>query len=132
MVHGIISEMQPTRPLWPKNFKEAFCERYRCSPDMYENQVFWRCLYRHALPVAALIYWFNPEFFKEDFDLIREIDKMNSPEVFRSELNFFYGRNLRDKSWIRRTFYIRLSAKRLLKLKNELFSNSLTGLLVLQ
>lgn len=121
--------MQPKTLLWPKGFKEAFCERYRCSPEMYERRVFWRSLYRHAVPLAALIYWLKPEFFKEDFDLIRELDRMNNPEIFRSELNFFYGRNMRDRNWIRRTFYIRLSAKRILKLKNELFRSSLAGLI---
>ncbi len=127
------SAFMTTKPLlWPKSFKQAFCEKYGCSQDVYEEKVFWCCLYRHALPLAAVIYWLKPDFFKEDFDLIREIDKMNSPEVFRSELNFFHGRNVRDKNWIRRGLCIRLSAKRLLKLKSRLFGNSLAGLLALQ
>jgi len=124
-------DTQPPSPGWPKSFKEAFCDKYQCPAELYEKKVFWRCLYRHALPAAALIFWCKPDFFREDFDLIREIDQMRSPDVFRSELNFFYGRNMRDKNWIRRAFYIRLSGKRLLKLKGLLFGSSMLGLITL-
>lgn len=47
---------------------------------------------------------------------------MNNPATFRNERNFFYGRNLRDRNWLRRCFCLRVSAKRFLKLKGELFT----------
>lgn len=110
---------------WPRTFQDAFCEKYCCASEDYETEVFWHCLYRHSLPVAWWIFKRDPDFFREDFDLIREVGTMSNPETFRSEVNFFYGRNLRDKNWIRRVFFIRISAKRLIKLKKRIFENPL-------
>jgi hypothetical protein len=39
---------------------------------------------------------------------------------FRAELNRFYGRNLRDKSWVRTPFLLRVSAKKILKIKKRI------------
>jgi hypothetical protein len=121
-----------TTGLWPKSFKHAYCEKFGCPDEAYETEVFWRGLYRHALPFAWWIYPKNAEFFQEDIDLIREVGFMNNPDTFRSEINFFYGRNLRDRNWLRRTFCIRLSAKRLLKLKNEVFQNPMLAATLLR
>lgn len=104
---------------WTQTFKQAFCQRYSCHPSQFETAVFWRTLYRHALPFALLIHLWNPSFFKEDIDCIRELGDTRSPDLFKVEINFFHGRNLRDKNWIRRSFSIRISAKRLLALKNK-------------
>lgn len=108
---------------WPQTFKEAYCEKFHCRDADYERAVFRPCLYRHALPLANLILSKKPSFFQEDFDLIREIGNIDNADKFRSEINFFYGRNLRDKNRLRRLLRIRLSAKRLLKLKNEVLRN---------
>jgi len=117
-----------TASLWPKSFREAFCERFNCAPERYERRLFWRCLCRHALPLAVFIRWFDRQFymdvFKEDFEFIREIGSVNSPDVFQVEVDRFYGRNVRDKSWIRGTMSVRVSGKRLLKLKRRLFGSS--------
>jgi hypothetical protein len=111
--------------LWAKTFKEAFCERFNCPPEQYERRLFWRCLYRHALPLAALIHWLDTEFyrdvFREDFDFIREIGTVKDEDVFQVELDRFYGRNVRDKGWIRGTLLVRVSGKRLLKSKRHVF-----------
>ncbi len=104
---------------WPKTFKEACCDYFHCSPEAYELKVFWRALYRHALPVAFFLYRKNPEFFKEDFELIRELGSINKPSLFTAELNFFHGRNVRDRTWLRADCSIRISGKRLIRLKNQ-------------
>lgn len=93
-----------------------------CPAEGYRREVFWRCVYRHALPLAAIIHRVAPETFQEDFDLIREVGAMTDPETITREINYFYGRNVRDKSWIRRTLLIRVSGKRLLRLKNRVFA----------
>jgi hypothetical protein len=109
---------------WPKPFREVFCEHYQCSQDAYVMRVFWHCLYRHAMPLASMLHSRNPDFFREDFDAIREIGTAQSHDVFRNEINRFYGRNLREKKWLRRSFLIRVSGKRLMKVKNKLFRTS--------
>ncbi|MBI4657812.1 MAG: hypothetical protein HY735_02995 [Verrucomicrobia bacterium] len=115
--HGSIRRATPG--LWSRNFREAYCAAFACQPEEYERSVFWKSLYRHALPVAAVLYRSSPGFFKEDFDLLRELGKLSDPALFKSELNFFYGRNVRDKNWFRRAFRIRVSAKRLIRLKEQ-------------
>ncbi|MHB8522820.1 MAG: hypothetical protein ACYDH9_18950 [Limisphaerales bacterium] len=95
-----------------------------CPAEGYRREVFWRCVYRHALPLAAIIHWAAPETLQEDFDLIREVGAMTDPETITREINYFYGRNVRDKSWIRRTLLIRVSGKRLLRLKNRVFARA--------
>lgn len=109
------------RDVWPKTFREAVCDCFGCQPDDYERKVFWRCMHRHALPIAFLIYRVEPGFFREDFDLIREVGRVRNPVMFTTELNYFHGRNARDRSWLRTDFYIRVSGKRLLNLKNRIF-----------
>lgn len=104
-----------------QNFRNLFCQRFDCPERAYERSVFWRCLYRHALPAAALIYWAAPEVFREDFELIREVGAMTDSEIIKREVNCFYGRNVRHKTWIRTTLLIRVSGKRLLRLKNQIF-----------
>jgi hypothetical protein len=110
---------QPPSQLWSKSFRELFCDAFHCPTDQFEKTIFQRCLHRHAVPFARLLESQGPGFFKEDYDLIREIAEIRDNQTFRAELNRFYGRNVRDKSWLRGTFSIRLSAKRLLRLKNR-------------
>ena len=111
-----------TEKTWPKSFKAAFCERFHCPPDRYESAAFWRGVVRHALPVALVIQWLKPDFFAEDMELIREVGEMTSPGLFKSEVNYFYGRNLRHKSWLRRTFRIRVSGGRMLRIRRQVQS----------
>lgn len=112
--------MEDGRPAWKRPFREAFCLRFDFPPDRYETALFWRSLHRHALLPALLLYRRRPEFFEEDFALVREVASARDNKLFVNELNFFYGRNLRDKNWVRKTFAIRISAKRLLRLKKQL------------
>lgn len=104
----------------PKTFKAAFCEHFRCPPDRYEESLFRRALFRHALPFAFLIQRFDPGFFDEDRDMIREVGAMTTHEIFRNEINYFFGRNLREKNWLRRTLRIRISGNRLIRLWRRL------------
>lgn len=103
----------------PKSFKAAYCDHFRCPPERYEDEVFWRCLFRHALPLAFLIRRLNPGFFTEDMDLIREVGATTTHLLFKNEINYFFGRNLRDKSWLRKTFRIRVSGNRLIRLRRR-------------
>ena len=109
---------------WPQTFKEAFCRRFRCSPESYEMAVFWRAVFRHALPLAWWIYLISPDFFTEDLELIREVGPMTNPELFKSEVNYFYGRNQRHKNWIRTVLRVRISGARMLRLRRRLFQST--------
>jgi hypothetical protein len=118
-----LEALSATSPKWPRTFFEAYRDKSKCRPEDFERFVFWQTLYRHAVPLAFVIHRFVPSFFKEDFGLIRELGPMQDAKLFLGELNRFHGRNLRDKNWIRRTFHIRVSARRLINLKNRLLQN---------
>lgn len=104
----------------PGSFRRVFCAWFGCPLEDYERRAFRYGLLRHAVPLAWLIYRLRPEFFVEDMDFIREIGRTTDPKMFINELNYFYGRNVREKSWLRKYFGIRVSSDRLLKLRRKM------------
>lgn len=110
--------------MWPTDFKTAYCQRFHCDSNRFEQSVFRRALFRHALPVAWLLRLRNPDFFREDLDFIHEVGALQDPDLFRQEVNYFYGRNLRDRGWLRTLLRIRVSGKRLMRIRRRLFPES--------
>jgi hypothetical protein len=53
------------------SFKSLFCEKFRCSPEEYEERAFREFLYWHARFLAPVIRKLNPDFFREDLSFIR-------------------------------------------------------------
>ena len=101
------------------------CTFYGVQPAAFEEFVFRRTLEWYAVPFATWLYHHRRPLFREDLDFIREISTLTDAEVFRSELNRFYGRNVRERGWIRGKFGIRISAKRMIRLKNRAVSGAL-------
>ena len=107
---------------WPMTFRERCCEELKCDPSKYEEAIFWRCMNRpHAWLFAKFIFPRDPKIFKEDLDFIHELGGICDALTFKSEVNRYHGRNVRERGWIRGTFGIRVSGKRVMKLKNKLF-----------
>jgi hypothetical protein len=100
----------------PRNVKAGFCERYGCAPDEFERRVFWRCLYRHALPLAGVIWACNPEFFKTDLQAIRLIGTATSAREVLAEVNSLRDDPRTRSRFLRESLRIRISGKRLLRL----------------
>ena len=91
-------------------------------PNGPERQLFTRCLHRHARPFAPLLALLRPEFFREDEGFICDLATARSREEVLTELNRFYGRNVRDRNWLRKLFSLRVSGKRVQRLSRQLFS----------
>lgn len=117
-------ENPETQRLWRSTFRERFCELYKCAPADFERVVFFRCVHRHAWPLARWLFKKDPLVFKEDTDFIHEIGGVRDPLVFKSEVNRFHGRNVRERGWIRGFLGVRVSARRAINLKNKLFRPS--------
>ncbi len=81
--------------------------------------VFRKAVSWHAVLISQWLLKRDPSLFREDFEAIREIANVKSAGVFKNEINRFYGRNVRDKGWLRGRLGVRLSAKRLIRLKNQ-------------
>lgn len=110
---------------WQQTFRERFCEQFGCDTSRFEEGVFWKCLNRpHAWLFARFLFPKHPGIFKEDLDFIHELGGVRDPLVFKNEVNRYHGRNVRERGWIRGTFGIRVSGKRVMRLKNELFRNA--------
>lgn len=102
-------------------FKSLVCEHLACSSEQYEQQLFRHCLHWHVVPLARVLARWNPAFFYEDSGLIADLASANSHEEVLTELNRFYGRNVRDRNWLRKTFSLRISGKRVLRLSRCVF-----------
>ncbi len=107
--------------MWLQSFREAFLEKYKGTPESYESRVFWRCLYRHAVPLAGLIYLFDRGFFSVDFQTIRQLGQARSPDEFRQEVDAFAYQNRRHGGMLRTRLRIRVSGQRLMSLLTEVF-----------
>lgn len=107
-----------------EDFKTAFCRNYRCKPADYEHA----CFKKNLFPHARLCYWLftgnNRDFFREDFDLLRELATVSCPDTFRYEVNRFYGRNVREKRFLRRVMKIRLSGRKIRTMGAKLLKNN--------
>jgi hypothetical protein len=101
-----------------KTFEELYCEANKCAPADFPRRLFWKCLYRHALPIAPLIMILNPKYFEPDRQLISDVcraDKMN--QVWEEVRQYFVDSRHRD--WMRRKGNVRISARRLINLARD-------------
>lgn len=100
----------------PSSFRALFCARHRCRDHAYERALFWRGLYPHAVPLAALIRLFAPDFFHDDRALIADLGRDLTMEEVADDLDRFeYGNRVR-RHWLRTGFRIHLSSHRVARL----------------
>jgi hypothetical protein len=101
-----------------KTFEEKFCEAHGCSSADFSRKLFWKCLHRHAIPLAPFILLFNSDYFTPDRELItelRRVRKMN--DVWEEVRQYFI--NPRHRNWWRSKANIRISARRLIELARD-------------
>ncbi len=104
-----------------QTFREAFCARFGCPAEAYENHVFVRCLPPHSRLLAGFLRHLTPEYFQGDFELIRQLAEVRNPEELNGEVrNHFYQRRA-DKGFFRGALRVRLSRRRLRRLGVETF-----------
>lgn len=101
-------------------FRQLFSDKWGVDGAEFERRLFRKCLFRHALPLAGLIEKLDADFFKEDYEMLRDVASARTTEEVICELNRFFGRNARDRSFWRPTFYLRISGKRVLNVYRSL------------
>ena len=99
-------------PMKSVNFRDAFCTRYRCADSDFERMFFRRALYRHAFPLAVVIRWCLPRFFRADTEFIQWVGRAVSLAEVRTELADFEYSNWVSPHWLRTGFLIRLNSSR--------------------
>jgi hypothetical protein len=83
--------------------------------EQFERKLFYKCLFRHALPLAWLLQKCDRDFFREDFEMLRDVASARNTDEVICEVNRFFGRNARDKSFLRTVLFLRVSGKRVLR-----------------
>jgi len=106
-----------------KTFEERFCEAHQCTSEEFVRRVFWKCLHRHALPIAPVLLAVYPRYFDADRELILGVRRaVKMGQVWEEVREFFI--NPRHTGWLRRKVNIRVSARRLIDLAREYLPTS--------
>ena len=100
-----------------RNFRQAYCETFGGEPEVFEERVFWRCLYRRAFLLSALLYWWNKDHFRPDFRLIRQLGVCSSNREFRSEVETYEYEDRMRGGFLRCNCRMRISGRRLISLE---------------
>ena len=97
------------------NLLSRYCQTNQCRPSRFGGWLFWRCLHRHALPVALLIAPFVKIAFRLEFNAIDDAGRAESVDELAMVANEFSDRCRLDGGFLRRRLYLRLSGKRLME-----------------
>lgn len=111
--------MSEPKPQFP-NFKEAYCAAYRCKPENFDHQVFWKCVYRRALPLTVVIWVVERRMFQPDLEVIRALGAAGSAVELQAVMGEFDNRCQVERSIRRAMFRMRVSGARLSPLMSGL------------
>ncbi len=103
-----------------KTFRSLFCERFGCSEAGFESAVFSHCLYPHARAVAGLLRRWAPGYFRNDFEMLRQLGSVGSSTELNWELSNYFYQQRASKGFLRRVGRVRLSRRRLRQLGAEI------------
>jgi hypothetical protein len=78
-------------------FKSLFCEKFKCSPEEYEERAFRKFLYWHARLLAPVVRIIKPNFFVEDFEFIRFLGQ--AVDVRQARVDALDFKDLGRKRW---------------------------------
>jgi len=95
------------------NFKEAYCAAYRCKPENFDHQVFWKCVYRRALPLTVVIWVVERRMFQPDLEVIRALGSASNAVELQAVMGEFDNRCRLERSIRRAMFRMRVSGARL-------------------
>ena len=101
--------------LMSETFRDLYCARRGRPVEKFAPDLFPRAIHRRSLPLTLLVWWFNPKFFKAEFDLLRELAVVTTREAFRKEVEEYRYDVRRQAGWLKNTLRLRISGQRLLR-----------------
>ena len=107
-----------------KDFKLLFCEHHRCPAGEYEERAFRECLHWQARILAPVIRRLNPEYFAEDFALIRYLGECKAWRSAKLELATFSDANHLHGGFSRKWLRLRVSSRKATKLARRFLRES--------
>ena len=111
-----VNQDRPTLPC----FSEQATAQWECDNSAYLRRVFWRALPRVALPLAGFVWLLRREFFERDMALIRELGQTRDATEFYILIEQFRDETIRTGGWLRNSLRLRVSGRRLRRLRWEL------------
>lgn len=105
----------------PLNFRDAYCQKYGCTPEAFEKRLFWHSLHTLAKPIAPLVLMLNRDFFQPDFEAIKHLGNSTNRLNFVSELDAFFYQNRTSKSAFRGLLKLRISGKKLMAMYQDVW-----------
>lgn len=105
-----------------RTLRETFCQHHKCAPADFERKVFWRCLYRHAVPLASVLRALDPAFFEEDATMIRQVGFATDLREVDASLKDYHYVNHARRHWLRTGLRIRVSGRRVRHLAEQVFA----------
>jgi hypothetical protein len=105
-------------------FKSLFCEKFKCSPEDYQERAFRMSLYWHARFLAPVLRAIKPAFFLDDFNFIRYLgDAMDARQAKVDVLDF---KDMDRKHWrlLHSGLRIRVSHRKARRLAFQLFGEA--------
>jgi hypothetical protein len=107
-----------------QTFRQAFCAHIKCSDDVFEDKLFWRCLPPLIRPLAVLIELLNPAFFMAEFEVIRAVGEAKVLEDIVAEANKLHDTQHLRVGFLRGTLKVRVSGRRMVKIGTSVWGRA--------
>lgn len=101
-------------------FRDQVMAQWKCDERTYGSSVFWHALPRVALPLAAFLWVVRRDHFDRDFTLIRELGETRSAIEFQALVEQFRSETIHSGGWSRNVLRLRVSGRRLQRLRWDL------------
>ncbi len=98
----------------PLTLRQIYCIVHSCNTEEFQDHLFWRTLYPHALPFALCLELVNPTFFRFERELIDALGSSSTKQQLDRELLHFNNRRM--LRWLRGRAQIRISTQRLARI----------------
>ena len=102
------------------NFKTAFCEHFGCAAESFLPELFSRSLDPGWRPIASGLRRTWPGFFASDLRYLERIGEARSWSEVVFLANSIRSEESLNHGLVRKTFHLRISGARLLKLREEI------------
>lgn len=106
----------------PRTFADIYCEKHGLARPRYHAHVFQRSLFPHARLLAPIIRCFRRLHFLADHEFVEDVGYITCVADFSLPLGNFIEHPA-NRGRLRRRFGLRVSARRLLQLVRETFTD---------
>lgn len=97
---------------WTRPFREAFCDRYRCTPERFAKVALRKALPLRIRLIRPLVTLLHPEHFRPDFELMERVGGARNWSDVNAALGAFSSNNRIQGGFYRTVLKVRASGRR--------------------